>query len=412
MPQSNETAQYLDFNGLSVYDSLIKGVIAAGDQANSAEIANAIEALDVETISETGKPIVSIGQNNGSITASAGTIDSRYVSVSWLGENPISRTTNVQDSLNELYNQITLGEITGEVSVWATVNGTPTQVNEITEFGKTYTFKQGNTTIATMNLAKDMVINGGSVVTATINDQAIDANVVIGEKYIKLTIANSQDILYIPVNSLYKDHTVEQNASKIQLAIDTNNVISADVVAGSIAKTDLTNAVQNQLDAKTTLTEKSTGHVTLTKTAGSGATGDNYVLEENDIASAALVGTLPSSGIEATTVIGYAEELASAAEGKATRVTVNGQSQNASTGAITVAGNHIAVNSNQSGTIAVAQTNEAINNTDKIDIAFSKILKKVADVDSDVTTLETWVANMQPIPTTGEGNTVETLFSE
>jgi len=60
-----------------------------------------------------------------------------------------------------------------------------------------------------MNLAKDMVINGGSVVTATINDQAIDANVVIGEKYIKLTIANSQDILYIPVNSLYKDHTVE-----------------------------------------------------------------------------------------------------------------------------------------------------------------------------------------------------------
>jgi len=31
MPQSNETAQYLDFNGLSVYDSLIKGVIAAGD---------------------------------------------------------------------------------------------------------------------------------------------------------------------------------------------------------------------------------------------------------------------------------------------------------------------------------------------------------------------------------------------
>jgi hypothetical protein len=127
----------------------------------------------------------------------------------------------------------------GEVAVY---DGN-TRVNAITEFGKTYTFKQGNNTIATMNLAKDMVVSGGSVVTATAADKAIDDNVIVGEKYVKLTIANSSDILYIPVNDLYKDHTAAANAQKIQIAISNDNVISANVVAGSIEKTDLTNAL-------------------------------------------------------------------------------------------------------------------------------------------------------------------------
>lgn len=398
MAQLTDTIKYLDFTGLQSYDTLIKGVIAAGDEANSAELASAIGALDFSEIdaSATGEAIVSISQTDGAISATKGHVAADKVDVNWGTQDPVSTTTSVQGALDELYGIVALNAEAGEVAVYADVDGSQTKVNTINEFGKTYTFKQGNTTIATMNLAKDMVVSGGSVITATSADTVIDNNVVVGQKYVKLTIANSTDILYIPVNDLYKDHTVEQNASKIQLAIDSNNVISADVVAGSIEKSDLTSALQNEISsAKTALAEKSTGHVTLTKTAGSGATPDSYTLAENDIASAALMGTLPS-GITATTVTGYVAEVAGAAEDKATRITVNGVSQNASTGAIVIEGDDIAVKSG-SGNIAAAQTNTDIAASDKIDVAFGKVLKKIADVDTDVTALETFVGNLTPI---------------
>ena len=398
MAQLTDTIKYLDFTGLQTYDGLIKGLIASGDAANSTEIENAIKALDVAELdaSATGEAIVKISETDGKISATKGTVAANKVTVAWDSQDPESETTNVQSALSELYGIVALNAEAGEVAVYTDVQGTQTKVNTIDEFGKTYTFKQGTTTIATMNLAKDMVVSGGSVITAAAADVVIDSNVIVGEKYIKLNIANSTDVLYIPVNSLYKDHTAAANASKIQLTISNDNVISADVVSGSIAKSDLTTAVQNQLDAKTTLTEKATGHVLVTKTAGSGATGDNYAITEDDIASAELVGTLPN-GISATTVTGYVAEAAGAAESKATRITVNGQSQNASTGAITIAGDQINVNSASSGTVAAAQTNADINNSDKIDVAFGKVLKKINDVDSDVTALETFVGNLTAI---------------
>ena len=237
------------------------------------------------------KAITSITQTNGVVTATSGTVAADYVTVDFTpaqaGDDPVSSTSNVQDALEEIYGKIALNEAAGEVSVWADVSGTPTKVNAISEFGKTYTFKQGTTTIATMNLAKDMVVSGGSVITATSSDVAVDSNVIVGEKYIKLLIANSTDVLYIPVNSLYKDHTVEANASKIQLAISSDNVISASVKTGSIEKTDLTTSLQNEISsAATVVNAKSSGHVQVSVTAASGSNPAEVTVTENDIASA------------------------------------------------------------------------------------------------------------------------------
>jgi len=92
-----------------------------------------------------------------------------------------------------------------------------------------------------------MVVSSGSVITAdgTETDVPTGTTLTSGEKYVRLVIANSTDgkNIYIPVNSLYKDHTAAANASKIQLAISDDNVISASVVTGSIEKTDLTAAL-------------------------------------------------------------------------------------------------------------------------------------------------------------------------
>lgn len=347
MANLNETVKYLDLTGLQAYDALIKkysddndaildakideaigdggsvatqietainalkgtlanddsatleaindeinGIDSAietlnGDNTTAGSVAKAvkdgIEALDVNAISETGKAIVSVSQADGLVSATTGTVAAEYITTNFTGATPISATANVQASLEEIYGLID----DNEVSVWADINGTPTKVNSISEFGKTYTFKQGNTAIATMNLAKDMVVSGGSVITATASDVAVDSNVVVGEKYIKLLIANSQDVLYIPVNSLYKDHTTAANAQKVQLAISNDNVISADIVAASIEETDLTTTLQQKINsAATVVNAKSSGHVQISVTAASGSNPAEVTVSENDIASA------------------------------------------------------------------------------------------------------------------------------
>lgn len=353
MASLNDTVKYLDLVGLAAYDALIKkysddndaildakidaaignggsvaaqieaainnlkGTLSNSDADTLEEINDELDGIDsaLETLNgsdttagsvakavkdgidaigtgtaqtESGKAITSITQTNGVVTATSGTVSAQYVTTNFTGASPVSATSNVQASLEEIYGLISSNEVT----VWADVSGTPTQVYAINEFGKTYTFKQGNDTIATMNLAKDMVVSGGQVITATASDVAIDSNVVAGEKYIKLLIANSTDVLYIPVNSLYKDHTAAQNAQKIQLAISNDNVISASVVSGSIEKTDLTIALQQEISsASTVVNPKSTGHVTVAVTAASGSNPAQVTISENDIASASALST-------------------------------------------------------------------------------------------------------------------------
>ena len=139
-------------------------------------------------------------------------------------------------------------------------------ISESTPSGvaKRYTFEQEGSTIGTIDIPKDMVVEEGSVVDITYSeghlyDGATDVTEkIVGEggtataddagKYIKLVIANtSDDTLYIAADDLVDVYTVEANADKIQLDI-TNNVISADVVTGSIELEDLESDVQTSLE--------------------------------------------------------------------------------------------------------------------------------------------------------------------
>lgn len=98
--------------------------------------------------------------------------------------------------------------------------------------GLSYTIKQGNATVGTIDIPKDMVVTAGEVVT----NPAGQAE----GTYIKLTLANVADPLYINVGTLvdiYKEHA---NATQVQVAIDSaTREISATIVAGSIGTTEL-----------------------------------------------------------------------------------------------------------------------------------------------------------------------------
>lgn len=120
-------------------------------------------------------------------------------------------------------------------------------------YAKAYTLTQNNTTIGTINIPKDMVVQSGSIV----DKQEAGAWGPAG-KYIELTLANSAgDKVWIAVADLVDTYTVQQNAAEVQLAIDANREISASIVAGSIAKGKLDSGVQASLDKADTALQPS-----------------------------------------------------------------------------------------------------------------------------------------------------------
>lgn len=97
---------------------------------------------------------------------------------------------------------------------------------------KSYTIKQGTTTVGVIDIPKDMVVESGEVVT---NPAGHDAGT-----YIKLVLANVAEPLYINVGTLVDIYKAKANAAQVQIAIDSSTrEISASVVAGSITATEL-----------------------------------------------------------------------------------------------------------------------------------------------------------------------------
>lgn len=312
---SGSTAQTISVN------DTIAGAIAKVQKNVEVEAAArqaAIEALDYTIpVGEhtAGKAVTAVSEANGVIAVTEGNIKSDYVDYTpqvvtpASGDDPAvydTAQTTVQGAIAEIYDKIADNQEAGEVALYE--NGI--KVSQFKADGKTYTFKQGETTIFTANIAKDMVVDGGSVVTVVFKsadntlhegtESGTDVTAIImGEgtptaanagKYIKLTIANSTDILYIPVKDLYDDYTFN-DGDEIDFT-ETNNEVTAVIKTGSIAKTKLTTALQNEItSARTTITEiaqttpTATKHILVTKTDGSGATPDNYVISESDIAS-------------------------------------------------------------------------------------------------------------------------------
>lgn len=77
--------------------------------------------------------------------------------------------------------------------------------------------------------------DGVTDVTEIIKGTGGTATAADAGKYIKLIFAQAtKNPIYIKVNELIDVYTTEQNASQIQLTIDSNNVISGEIVDGSV----------------------------------------------------------------------------------------------------------------------------------------------------------------------------------
>ena len=299
----------------------------------------ALQEVDATT---TGEAIVKVSQTNGVVSATKGDVAAAHVTYERVNtgtaQDPVYDTTEttVQGAISEIYQTVDSFMTSGGIIGVYDSNGT--KVTTIAVDGTTYTFKQGTTEIASINIPKDMFLRSGEVVygsydtsTHTFTPAAAAADQ--SNAYIKLVIdddttaGGNENAIYIPASSLVTLYT-HNNSSGAKVVVtvnNTNHTISATIGANTIAWGDLTTgsgSLQNKITAqKTTITEiaqtnPATKHITVTKTTGneSNGTGDNYVIAENDIASAAYVGTLPSSGTNATNVVDYVDEQISALE--------------------------------------------------------------------------------------------------
>lgn len=139
-------------------------------------------------------------------------------------------TTNkeVVSAINEVLAAVGTGGTAAVVTV--------TSKGATTDYANVYEIKQGDAVVGTINIPKELVVSNGEVVTNPTGKPA--------GTYIKLTLQNVADPLYIDVAKLVDVYTAKQNAAQVQLSIDASNVISATIVAGSISATELaSNAV-------------------------------------------------------------------------------------------------------------------------------------------------------------------------
>lgn len=194
--------------------------------SNAADLANAVtnitqNATDIASIQTQLTTLV--GTGNGSISKMiSDALAPVNTNIGTLGNLATSNKTDLVSAINEVNSK------TGAVAHAGTVTLEESEAGYL----KSYTIKQGSTTVGTIDIPSDMVVKSGTVVTNPPGK--------VGT-YIELTLANTdQDKIYIDVETLVDDYKAQASAAQVQLTINSaTRVISAAIVAGGVGTTEL-----------------------------------------------------------------------------------------------------------------------------------------------------------------------------
>lgn len=138
-----------------------------------------------------------------------------------------SAKADLVTAINEVRNAVSAGGTAAAITLTEQTTGLADGI------AKAYVLKQGENTVGTVNIPKDMVVQSGEVV---VNPDGQAAGT-----YIKLILANAtNDIIYVNVGTLVDIYQAKANAAQVQIAIDSaTREISATIVAGSIGANEL-----------------------------------------------------------------------------------------------------------------------------------------------------------------------------
>lgn len=124
----------------------------------------------------------------------------------------------------------------------------------ITESNGNYVVTQGDETIGTITIPKDMVVESGTIVVGNWSNNVFTEIASGTGKALKLTIKNQTTPIYINVADLVDVYTAKTSATHVQIAISNTNEISASIVAKSISANELKDlAVTNAKIANSTI---------------------------------------------------------------------------------------------------------------------------------------------------------------
>ena len=236
-------SKYLNFTGLQKYDELIKQYVTNADTVvNARSIKTVLVDGDYikffkkenATLEDTADYSVAISSSDvvalkaaveALNTAVGKGEDGALIPVATTAENAAkavqgdttSTIKKVEDDLATAKEDLTVKLGTAETATEG--------------YLKTYVISQGSAEIGKIDIPKDLVVTSGEVVT---NPEGQPEGT-----YIKLTIANQDEPIYINVKDLIDIYTAAEGAAQVQLAISDRNVISATIVAGSIGTTEL-----------------------------------------------------------------------------------------------------------------------------------------------------------------------------
>lgn len=192
-----------------------------------------------------------------------------------------------------------------------------------------YTITQGGTTVGTINIPKDMVVESGSVVT---NPEGKDEGT-----YIKLVLKNVDEPLYINVSDLIEYVTSGSDAGDmVVINVSDEHKVTATITDGTITKAKLDASVQASLGKADTAVQS----------VVEGSVNGTILVD----GSAVSVHGLGSAA--------YTDATAYDVAGAAAKIKVNGQAQDEN-GAIVING----------ADILVGGTTDASNNTVEAELA-------------------------------------------
>lgn len=393
----------LTHSGLIKYDEKIKEKIQADDNATLSQAKSYADDLgsnyDPAGTAQTKFEELASGQVatntaaiatlNGSNTT-AGSVAKQVKDASdaineTIGDTAELDTTSKTDlvsAINEVRQAVEVGG-TGSV---VTIESTTTTEG----YAKSYTIKQGDSTVGVIDIPKDMVVSSGVVETDPAGQDP--------GTYLVLTLANaSNDKVYINVGTLVDIYTVQKSATQVQLAIDDHE-ISATIVAGSITATELgSNAVTTAKIADANVTK-----VKLSSDVQSSLGKADTALQKADITTGTANGSIAVDGDDVA-VKGLSSAAYKVAGNASGNVPVNGAALGTTANVPVVtnaAGQLIPHASGALGTAAFASTSafdaagtantlvtELSNgqvNTNKTDIATLK--SQVADLEENALT--------------------------
>lgn len=244
--------------------------------ANEKDIVDIKAALDVINGEAEGSIKKAVADAKAELEGKITAVDTKVGSLETL---ETTDKDNIVDAINEVRRSVSAGGTAATISL---------SESDSEDYAKVYTLKQGENTVGTINIPKDMVVKSGTIVTED------------GEgnqgTFIKLVLANAtNDELYINVGTLVDIYKAAENATQVQLAIDSSTrEISATIVAGSITTTELAdNAVVTAkiADGNVTKAKLSTAVQTSLGLADS-------ALQKADIAEGTTNGTIAVEGTD------------------------------------------------------------------------------------------------------------------